>query len=312
MAEPIVDARAIHKHFGALHVLKGVDLKVAERELVFVIGPSGSGKSTLLRCLNRLEEPSSGSVVVDGIDMLSPRTDINHARQRIGMVFQSFNLFPHLTAKGNVMLAQQKVLKRSKAEAEKAALACLRARPTLRPAGLEPARGLPRRPALRQCPATAAPETPTPGPTFTPAPPAIGSDWVNGCISVLWKPYPATIQTTERNGCLLEPVNLFFAADGRLTFFVSGKFDNDQVYGMFAPLPAGRWWTAGASGWRASATGSSIWAPPSRTDARDVHRCTRRFRENRPICPACKGSRRPRSGFGSWRRPAATAGVPPN
>ena len=87
-----VDARGIHKHFGALHVLKGVDLAVAERELVFVIGPSGSGKSTLLRCLNRLEEPSSGRVVVDGLDMLDPRTDINHARQRIGMVFQSFNL----------------------------------------------------------------------------------------------------------------------------------------------------------------------------------------------------------------------------
>ena len=67
--KPIVDARAVHKHFGALHVLKGVDLKVAERELVFVIGPSGSGKSTLLRCLNRLEEPSSGSIVVDGIDL---------------------------------------------------------------------------------------------------------------------------------------------------------------------------------------------------------------------------------------------------
>ena len=67
MNGPIVDARGLHKHFGALHVLKGVDLRVAERELVFVIGPSGSGKSTLLRCLNRLEEPSSGSVVVDGI-----------------------------------------------------------------------------------------------------------------------------------------------------------------------------------------------------------------------------------------------------
>src|SRR5262249_59993309 len=84
----IVSAQAIHKHFGPLHVLKGVDLDVAERELVFVIGPSGSGKSTLLRCLNRLEEPSSGSITVDGIDRLSPRTDINHARQRIGMVFQ--------------------------------------------------------------------------------------------------------------------------------------------------------------------------------------------------------------------------------
>ena len=109
---------AIHKHFGALHVLKGVDLEVAERELVFVIGPSGSGKSTLLRCLNRLEEPSSGSVVVDGIDMLDPRTDINHARQRIGMVFQSFNLYPHMTALGNVTLALRKVAGKSRAEAE--------------------------------------------------------------------------------------------------------------------------------------------------------------------------------------------------
>ena len=76
----IVKAYGVHKHFGHLHVLKGVDLEVAERELVFVIGPSGSGKSTLLRCLNRLEAPSAGSIVVDGIDMLSPKTDINHAR----------------------------------------------------------------------------------------------------------------------------------------------------------------------------------------------------------------------------------------
>jgi len=119
MNGPIVDARGLHKHFGALHVLKGVDLRVAERELVFVIGPSGSGKSTLLRCLNRLEEPSSGSVVVDGIDMLDPRTDINHARQRIGMVFQSFNLYPHMTALGNVTLALRKVAGKSRAQAER-------------------------------------------------------------------------------------------------------------------------------------------------------------------------------------------------
>jgi ABC-type polar amino acid transport system ATPase subunit len=124
-ARPIVDARAIHKHFGALHVLKGVDLVVAERELVFVIGPSGSGKSTLLRCLNRLEEPSSGSIVVDGIDMLDPRTDINHARQRIGMVFQSFNLYPHMTALGNVTLALRKVAGRSRAEADELGRAAL-------------------------------------------------------------------------------------------------------------------------------------------------------------------------------------------
>jgi len=85
---------------------------------VFVIGPSGSGKSTLLRCLNRLEEPSSGSVVVDGVDMLDPRTDINHARQRIGMVFQSFNLYPHMTALGNVTLALRKVAGKSRSEAD--------------------------------------------------------------------------------------------------------------------------------------------------------------------------------------------------
>jgi ABC-type polar amino acid transport system ATPase subunit len=115
---PIVEARGIHKHFGAHHVLKGVDLVLAERELAFVIGPSGSGKSTLLRCLNRLEEPSSGSVTVDGVDMLDPRTDINHARQRIGMVFQSFNLYPHMTALGNVTLALRKVAGKSRGEAE--------------------------------------------------------------------------------------------------------------------------------------------------------------------------------------------------
>ena len=122
MTRPIVEARGLHKYFGALHVLKGIDLTVAERELVFVIGPSGSGKSTLLRCLNRLEEPSSGSVVVDGIDMLDPRTDINHARQRIGMVFQSFNLYPHMTALGNVTLALRKVAGKSRASARPAAM----------------------------------------------------------------------------------------------------------------------------------------------------------------------------------------------
>jgi ABC-type polar amino acid transport system ATPase subunit len=117
-ARPVVEARGIHKHFGTHHVLKGVDLVLAERELAFVIGPSGSGKSTFLRCLNRLEEPSSGSVVVDGVDMLDARTDINHARQRIGMVFQSFNLYPHMTALGNVTLALRKVAGKSRDEAD--------------------------------------------------------------------------------------------------------------------------------------------------------------------------------------------------
>jgi ABC-type polar amino acid transport system ATPase subunit len=125
LPKPVVEARGIHKHFGALHVLKGVDLVVAERELVFVIGPSGSGKSTLLRCLNRLEEPSSGSVVVDGVDLLDPRTDINRARQRIGMVFQSFNLYPHMTALGNVTLALRKVAGRSRSEADELGRAAL-------------------------------------------------------------------------------------------------------------------------------------------------------------------------------------------
>jgi ABC-type polar amino acid transport system ATPase subunit len=115
---PIVQVRQLHKHFGAHHVLRGIDMNVAERELVFVIGPSGSGKSTLLRCLNRLEEPSSGSVMVDGIDLLARRTDINHARQRIGMVFQSFNLYPHMTALRNVTLALRKVAGKTRAEAD--------------------------------------------------------------------------------------------------------------------------------------------------------------------------------------------------
>jgi hypothetical protein len=85
---------------------------------------------------------------------------------------------------------------------------------------------------------TPAPATLTPEPTFTPAAPAIGADWRNGCISALWKPWPETVQPTATNGCLSEPVNLFFAVDGRLTFLTTGRFAETQVYGMFAPLPA--------------------------------------------------------------------------
>jgi ABC-type polar amino acid transport system ATPase subunit len=124
-ATPIVQAHALWKRFGPLTVLKGVDLTVAERELVFIIGPSGSGKSTLLRCLNRLETPDGGAITVDGIDLLSPRTDINKARQRIGMVFQSFNLYPHMTARQNVMLALRKVQGRGRDEAAEMARAAL-------------------------------------------------------------------------------------------------------------------------------------------------------------------------------------------
>ena len=116
----ILEVAGLRKSFGHLEVLKGIDLKVAARELVFVIGPSGSGKSTLLRCCNRLEQPTSGSVRVEGVDILAPGVDINAVRRRIGMVFQSFNLYPHLNALGNVTLALRKVLKKTRAEAEDA------------------------------------------------------------------------------------------------------------------------------------------------------------------------------------------------
>jgi len=118
---PIVAAHGLWKRFGALTVLKGVDLEVAEKQLVFIIGPSGSGKSTLLRCLNRLETPDDGAIRIDGIDLLSPKTDINKARQRIGMVFQSFNLYPHMTARQNVTLALRKVLGQGRDQADEAA-----------------------------------------------------------------------------------------------------------------------------------------------------------------------------------------------
>ena len=121
----ILDVSALHKAFGHLEVLKGIDLKVNPRELVFVIGPSGAGKSTLLRCCNRLEEPTSGSIKVEGVDILAPGVDINAIRRRIGMVFQSFNLYPHLDALGNVTLALQRVLKKSRPEAKHIGLAAL-------------------------------------------------------------------------------------------------------------------------------------------------------------------------------------------
>jgi polar amino acid transport system ATP-binding protein len=115
---PILDVRRLVKSYGALSVLKGVDLAVSPSELVFVIGPSGSGKSTLLRCCNRLEEPDSGSVIVDGTDMMAKSTDLAAMRLKIGMVFQSFNLYPHMSALGNVTLALRKVLKLGRSDAE--------------------------------------------------------------------------------------------------------------------------------------------------------------------------------------------------
>lgn len=122
---PILEVRSLRKTFGTFNALNGVDLTVAPQELIFIIGPSGSGKSTLLRCLNRLEEPTSGSIFVHGIDLLSRKTNINLMRRRIGMVFQSFNLYPHMTARANVTLALRKVLKMSRAEASAIATAAL-------------------------------------------------------------------------------------------------------------------------------------------------------------------------------------------
>jgi polar amino acid transport system ATP-binding protein len=120
MPPPILDVRGLKKRFGALEVLKGIDFAVAAQELVFVIGPSGSGKSTLLRCCNRLEEPDGGSIRVDGVDLMDPKCDINAMRRRIGMVFQSFNLYPHMTALGNVTLALRKVIGRNRRDADAA------------------------------------------------------------------------------------------------------------------------------------------------------------------------------------------------
>ena len=114
----MIEIRNLQKSFGANQVLRGIDLDVAEREVVCVIGPSGSGKSTLLRCVNRLEEPTAGTITVNAVEITSPDCDLDKLRSGLGMVFQSFNLFPHKTALGNVMLALTSVLKLDKGEAE--------------------------------------------------------------------------------------------------------------------------------------------------------------------------------------------------
>jgi polar amino acid transport system ATP-binding protein len=121
----ILTVSGLRKSFGASEVLKGIDLSVAERELVFIIGPSGSGKSTLLRCLNRLEEPTAGSVTFAGVEVTARATNLNQLRRSMGMVFQSFNLYPHMTALANVALALRRVLKKSRAEADALGLAAL-------------------------------------------------------------------------------------------------------------------------------------------------------------------------------------------
>jgi polar amino acid transport system ATP-binding protein len=122
---PLLQIRGLRKSFGQSEVLRGIDLSVLARELVFIIGPSGSGKSTLLRCCNRLEEPTAGEIWFEGINLLAPGTDLNLMRRRIGMVFQSFNLYPHLNARDNVALALIHVLKRPRAEAYERAIEAL-------------------------------------------------------------------------------------------------------------------------------------------------------------------------------------------
>ncbi len=124
-APAAIDVQNLHKSFGDLEVLKGIDFHVASGEVVCVIGPSGSGKSTLLRCVNRLEEATSGRVMVDGEDITHPDADVDMIRTHIGMVFQSFNLFPHLTVLRNLTIAQQRVLKRGSDEATSIARANL-------------------------------------------------------------------------------------------------------------------------------------------------------------------------------------------
>jgi polar amino acid transport system ATP-binding protein len=114
----VIAVERLCKSFGNNEVLRGIDLAVAEREVVCVIGPSGSGKSTLLRCINRLEEPTSGRVVVDGVEVTGAGVDLDRVRTSMGMVFQQFNLFPHRTALGNVTLALRTVLKLSKDDAD--------------------------------------------------------------------------------------------------------------------------------------------------------------------------------------------------
>ncbi|MCI0711921.1 MAG: amino acid ABC transporter ATP-binding protein [Chloroflexi bacterium] len=115
----------VNKWFGEFHVLKDVSMKVREREVVVVIGPSGSGKSTLIRCINRLEEHQEGSIIVDGIELTNDVRNINAIRRETGMVFQQFNLFPHLTVLENITLAQRYVRRRPRRESEEKAMQLL-------------------------------------------------------------------------------------------------------------------------------------------------------------------------------------------
>ncbi|MDI3298880.1 MAG: amino acid ABC transporter ATP-binding protein [Bacillota bacterium] len=121
----MISVRSLRKRFGSLEVLRGIDLEVAQREVIVIVGPSGSGKSTFLRCLNGLEKPSAGEIRIDGLSLTDPGVDLDRVRQRVGMVFQSFNLFPHLTALANVTLAPIRVRGMKPAEARELGMAML-------------------------------------------------------------------------------------------------------------------------------------------------------------------------------------------
>ena len=118
----MIKVENLHKYFGKLEVLKGIDYEINEKEVVCVIGPSGSGKSTFLRCLNLLEEVTDGAIYIEGVKINDPKTNINDIRTEVGMVFQQFNLFPHMTVLDNIMMAPMQVRKLKKADAEKLAL----------------------------------------------------------------------------------------------------------------------------------------------------------------------------------------------
>ncbi len=122
----MIEVRHLSKAFGTQWVLKDISFSVSRGEVISIIGPSGTGKSTLLRCINLLEQPTSGSIIIDGIDLMDKKTDVNKIRQRVNMVFQSFNLFDHLTALGNLTIGPMKLLGMSRAEAEQNALEMLK------------------------------------------------------------------------------------------------------------------------------------------------------------------------------------------
>lgn len=121
----MINITNLYKNFGNLEVLKNISTEIKKGEIISIIGPSGSGKSTFLRCINKLEEPSSGHIYIDGMDLMDKNTDINKIRERVGMVFQHFNLFPHMTVLDNLTLSPIMVKKESKKEAEKYALSLL-------------------------------------------------------------------------------------------------------------------------------------------------------------------------------------------